>query len=743
MPGTHVIAAAALSLAAVTTATTVTALPAAATDGSGSRETRSSQAVADARAAAPKGTSGTGTGALTFSASGMDAAGFQNVVAVDPRHNGVMISAADVAGFHRSADWGRTWQTSNLGLSNLTQLHVASVVFDPTVPGKVWAATGHRGGGGGVMVSTDEGRSWALRSTTPKFSGSNNAAPLPTRHPRSTGDLVAVDPRGHVYVATFKDGVMRSSDDGRTWKSLGLAGHYLRSLAIDPARPDVVYAAAYNGGVFRTGNASGAGTFAKLTGTPAVAEEIRVIGDDLYVAAGSQGVLKARVSTTGAATWTNLRVPTGPTWISVDGHSDAAGRHTVFVGNDRPRKSAVRGHGHESLLRSLDGGTTWASVTSNPALVRNEVGGPGGPSWWLLDRQSSMAIGRGSYTAAHIEVTGGRVFVAGRSGVWGSDDNGTTWYPRVKGMGVTISKQVIADPTTPGRVYVANTDWVTLYSTDGGRTVTQNRPPAGVKGTALALDTATRPATVYSAVGERDHNTHGEIYTNPDPATSRTWTSEGIGKATGGKRVVAMAVQRVGGKPVILAAVQASGVWRKQNGTWTRVSSAAMVGGHDFASLVWATPTTAYLHDPKTGVWRSKDQGKSWTRIWQVTSFVKYNDSLAVDPKNPARLYVAVPGKGVHRIDDATGATVKPVKLDGVVPGPLATTADGSLYVAAHSSGSSGRLQVVGAPGARTTALTDPVYAAAAHFPFSLSIGPEGNAYVTLNGNGFIRGSRG
>lgn len=258
--------------------------------------------------------------ALAFSATGYEGGGFQNVLAVDPAGSGLMLSGADVSGFHRSLDWGRTWTTSNTGIGSATQLKVATIAFSPSVPGKVYAGVGFKGTSGGLLVSTDGGVSWSVRSTAPRFSGHNNTGitGLPAVHPRSTGNLLAFDRvSGLIYAATFHDGVMRSADDGVSWTTLGLAGTYLRSMVIDPADPDVLYAAAYGDGIYKTSSARTDGTFTKLAGSPAYAEELVQLGGALYAAAGPEGI---SVSTDGGGSWAPAgsgTVPTGgPVWTS-------------------------------------------------------------------------------------------------------------------------------------------------------------------------------------------------------------------------------------------------------------------------------------------------------------------------------------------------------------------------------------------------------------------------------------------
>ncbi len=166
--------------------------------------------------------------------------------------------------------------------------------FSPTVPGTIYAGVGFHGTGGGLFVSTDDGLTWGVRSSVPQFSGSaNNGVPVvPDTHPRSTGTLLQIDGAGgYLYAATFDDGVMRSSDDGVTWDTIGLGGEYLRSLALDPSDPDVLYASTYGDAVWKTTTARGAGSFTRIDASPAVVEDLTFVGTDLY-AAGPSGLFR-------------------------------------------------------------------------------------------------------------------------------------------------------------------------------------------------------------------------------------------------------------------------------------------------------------------------------------------------------------------------------------------------------------------------------------------------------------------
>ena len=664
-----------------------------------------------------------------------------NVVAFDPALPGVVLAGGDVSGISRSTDYGRTWAPANTGVEDLTDLKVASILFSST--GEAYAAVGDKGVGGGLMVSSDAGRSWSLRSDVPRFSGGNNdGLPLPAPHPRSTGSLLAVDAgRGLLYAATFDSGVMRSADDGRTWTTLGLAGRFLRGLAIDPANPDVIYVSAFEGGVYRTSTASTAGSFALLPTSPGSVEEMTIVGDDLYAAAGADGIYR---SPDGGRTWTRLVGP-GPTWESISGYS-ACGKTILYAG--------ANGGGSHGLARSIDGGTTWTTLADG-VHIHTDEGGPGGPKWWLGE-QRSFLLGGSIYTASQIAVdpqvlAGGvclqpRVLVAGRSGVWGTEDGGSNWFPMVRGMGVTIVHAVAVDPSAPNDVFAAAADWVALSSDDGGSTFALRSPSAGT-GFALAMDASSNPSPLYVATGAPLQNRGGEVFTNQN-ALSNGWAPTGLSTLAGG-RVLAVAVQRIDSEPLVLAAVDGDGMWRKSgSGPWVQVNANVLTqpGAAGGASLAWAPGSTVFFFDRESGLWRSVDAGKTWTFVWAQTSDPSFTGYVAMDPTKAGRVYVSVGDEGLFRLDDAGSGTVEGGQIHPALvgkmrhPGPVTVSSTGVAYVCELGTGGPPDILSSDDAGKHWRSLSDAYYRASALFPLDIAVSPSGIMYVALDGNGLLIG---
>ncbi len=164
-------------------------------------------------------------------------------------------------GIYRSDDGGKDWQ--NLGLKKSD--HIGRVVIDPrdskvvyvAAEGPLWGAGGERG----LYKSVDGGKNWKAVLTISENTGVVDVALDP-----ANPDIVyaaAYQRRRHVF--TLIDGgpesaIYKSTDAGATWNKLksGLPTVDMGriGLAVSPADPNVVYAtieaADEKGGIFRS-----------------------------------------------------------------------------------------------------------------------------------------------------------------------------------------------------------------------------------------------------------------------------------------------------------------------------------------------------------------------------------------------------------------------------------------------------------------------------------------------------------
>ncbi len=160
---------------------------------------------------------------------------FVAALALDPQNSSrllagsanVLHSAEQCGGLFLSADSGLTWRRVSTG-------YILGVAVDPKNGLNTFAIAFSGSGGRGLIRSVDGGESWTFPST-------HLPDPLVVL-PHSTENLV--------YAGTF-DGVYVSRDEGTSWQALGLGGIGVRTLAIDPRNPNVLYAGTQGYGVFR------------------------------------------------------------------------------------------------------------------------------------------------------------------------------------------------------------------------------------------------------------------------------------------------------------------------------------------------------------------------------------------------------------------------------------------------------------------------------------------------------------
>ncbi len=195
-------------------------------------------------------------------------------VTIDPVDPRTIFVVAHGGGVFRSKDGGASWLAVNSGLPNRRVFSLLSTRRDRT---QLYLGTDQ-----GVFFSENEGTTWRplsrileqrnIRSLTvaPQnpgalyvatdqgvFVGKNNQwRHLKTGLPHNDVRVVIADSHGEIIAGAF-GGVYRLDKAASRWQKVdtGLSDKRIRSLAIDPAHPSVIYAGTATSGVFRTDNA--------------------------------------------------------------------------------------------------------------------------------------------------------------------------------------------------------------------------------------------------------------------------------------------------------------------------------------------------------------------------------------------------------------------------------------------------------------------------------------------------------
>jgi photosystem II stability/assembly factor-like uncharacterized protein len=147
----------------------------------------------------------------------------------------VVYAAMHEFGPYRSQDYGQSWQAVNNGITNFS---ARALAVDPRTPfpGTVYLGVFTRAG---IFKSKDGGNSWSLKD-------------------HQIADMrifrAVLDPANSnkLYLATFDDGIMKSSDAGDSWKAIGLRDETIMDVAVRGTQPKIILGASLHNGLFRS-----------------------------------------------------------------------------------------------------------------------------------------------------------------------------------------------------------------------------------------------------------------------------------------------------------------------------------------------------------------------------------------------------------------------------------------------------------------------------------------------------------
>ncbi len=232
------------------------------------------------------------------------------------------------AAFWRSTNYGVSWENITDGQLKGASASIGAIAVANSNPNVLYAGTGEndiRGTmitGDGIYKSTDAGKTWNYAGLADTHTISNIV--VDPKNP----DVVYASSMGHVFVADPDRGVFKSTDGGKTWKKILFVDDKTGAinLVMDPANPDVLYAAMWQ--AQRT-------PYSLASGGP------------------GSGIYK---TTDGGAHWTNITHGAG---FAID----LLGRIGVGVSASNPNiVYAIVQAKDGGVFRSDDGGKSWKRV---------------------------------------------------------------------------------------------------------------------------------------------------------------------------------------------------------------------------------------------------------------------------------------------------------------------------------------------------------------------------------------------
>jgi len=577
---------------------------------------------------------------------------------VDPRSSDIVYAAAELSSYawagesrtgkefdltkgvvYKTTDGGQHWTPIWRG-DNLARY----IWVDPQAPDTVYVSTGFfdreaanvdvlqgRGGGVGVLKSTDGGRSWvalgAEKGLRNMYIGSlfmhpidgNTLLAAAGNHAWRTGNGVYLTQDGGkswrtvlevgpeeafgsvefavsnplIAYAGSDEAMYRSDDGGLTWVQVsnkhpwgppGVCIGIAIDIQVDPRDADRLFVNAYGGGNFLSEDGGRTWVVASTGYTGANIHNLAIDptnGLSVY-AVGRSGPFWSR---DGGATWEGLTYPpaTSPEWYTIRlCPSDSL---TVLVSDEFGGL----------IYRSSDGGHPWSIVFDHPGVNPQTYREWQGFKTIAYAPSADQVVYAGMSHAPRYIDEGGR---EPSFGIYKSTDAGLNWRPSNDAVSSRWNINCLAvDPRTDQTVYAGTVDGGVLRSTDGGR----------------------------------------------------SWSQTNSGLRTLDIRSIAISPTD---PEILFAGAESGGLYRSADSgaTWKQ-SSAGMDPQGTIRSVVFDPTDTSVLFcgDLRTGCYHSSDGGQTWIKINNGlrTRAVK---ALAISSDGKV-LYAGTEGEGVFRLD--------------------------------------------------------------------------------------------
>ena len=568
---------------------------------------------------------------------------------VSPHDPRIALVACDMTGNYITTDAGGRWRSFNLGAP------VEFFLFDPIDPRLIYAKAG------ALFRSSDRGATWArfFPSAITKITmGDDHASPMlhVARGERGEIGAMAIDPEDSRVVYVSVDSVLwLSHDGGASWREAADLPSRPRRMWIDSrsSKGDrTLYVAGRDAisrreaGKWRTG--ASPGVFTDVTGSP-----------PRFYATAAGTIF---VSSDGGMTWSRSSLP------------GFQGRATAIAASfERPDVAYVSYSDLRAPIRAtrgvaktVDGGRRWTPVWRN---VRDA---------WLIERFNAEWVSN-PLGLAVAPGTSDVVYATDYGRTLRTLDGGVSWEAvysartpdggwTTTGLDVTTSYGIHFDPFEPQHLFIGYTD-IGLFASDNGGaswySATRRGVPESWVNTTYWMEfdpnVRGRMWAVMSGVHDlprpkmwrsRSPDTYdGGVVRSDDGG--RTWRVQN----TGMPQTAATHILRDPAGALYVTGF-GRGVFKSTDGGehWTLKN----VGIEEAQPFAWRlardTNGTLYLviarrSDDGTfatagdgALYRSVDGAERWTRL-PLPPGVNGPNGLAIDPRNPARLYLAAWGR--------------------------------------------------------------------------------------------------
>ncbi len=362
--------------------------------------------------------------------------GYVTGIAIHPSNKDIMYIRTDIGGAYRWNKHISGWEQMLNWISpeNANLIGVDGIALDPNNTNRVYLALGRRSDGeGGIFRSENRGETWEKLLDMAFEANGRNA--------RWIGECIAVDPLNSniIYAGTRKNGLWRSTDDGKTWLKLKEVPEGdtrnpatgIRSIVFNPSkningRSSEIYVGIPDYGIYLSND--GGGSFLKMPGTPETPARMQVVNGELFVS-HSKGL--AYFS---KGEWHDITPMADKNYVGLA--VDETDSRKIVVAQCYSRFL-------NPIFRSTDKGNTWKQINTDEIPAKLNLTIPWWPKVWFSSATAGITMAPGGT---------GELFFTDWFGVWHTPDiwaDTTRWNTIVKGHEETVVLTLVAPSSGP------------------------------------------------------------------------------------------------------------------------------------------------------------------------------------------------------------------------------------------------------------------------------------------------------
>ncbi len=608
------------------------------------------------------------------------------VTGVDVDPGGTIWLGAANGGVWKSTTAGAHWTCTTDAISIMS---VGAVAADPTTAGTVWCGTGEANSsvdsydGNGVWRTTDGGTTWAPMG----LAATARIARIWVDPANPLHVLVAA--MGRQFSTGPDRGLYRTLDGGGTWNQVLFVNDStgVNDIAVNPAHPDTMWCATWERlrrNTYRRASGPGSGiwrsidrgaTWTRLAnGLPTPTDSVGRIS--LAVARSAPSTVYAQIVTGASLSYVGLGVyrttdagdhwqkrDTGTTFKYSFGGTAGFGWYFGSMAVDPANPNQVYTLG-VNLLRSLDGGVTFADLTGAAHVDHHAIWiDPANGQHILLGNDGGFysTTNGGTWTGTTdlpiSQFYAGDVDATNPARIFGGlqDNNSvmtasgpSSWLAVLGGDGFWM----LSDPVTPNVVF---SEWQNCSSGGGFKRSTTGGPsPASTSGwngsdrwgwsTPIAMNPLNHNVLVSGSQFAYRSDNNGVTWVK---SSAQNLSTNPVSQLVYGC-ITTIAISAAD-TSLYYAGTDDGKVWRSTNrgAAWTDVSAGLpgrwvtrVVPDPVDPQVVYVTESGFSSDETPALVWLSRDRGATWQSIGGNLPNAPGND-LVVDPLDSATLYLA------------------------------------------------------------------------------------------------------